>query len=73
MATTLKHVPGHADLLPHGLFGRVGTVVSNVFGAIADARRMAERYDQLSRLGPEELAQMGLTREDIPRAAIHRH
>ena len=49
-----------------GFFGRFAAAVSDFFSAVAEARRMADRYDHLSRLSNSELAQMGLVREDIP-------
>jgi hypothetical protein len=39
-------------------------------GGIQDARGIAARYDELSRLTPGELAQYGLTRNDITRVAL---
>lgn len=53
-----------------GLFGRIGGAVSDFFSAVAEARRMAGRYDYLSGLTASELARMGLTREDIPQAVV---
>ena len=34
-------------------------------------RRSPERYERLSRLSNAELARLGLTRQDIPRAAVN--
>ena len=53
-----------------GFFHRVGNAVSDFFEAIADARRMADRYDHLRHLTNSELAEMGLAREDIPQAVV---
>lgn len=49
-----------------GLFGRMGAAVSEFFSAVAEARRMADRYEYLSHLSNSELARMGISREQIP-------
>lgn len=51
-----------------GLFGRFGAVVSDFVAAVREAREMAVRYEQLSRLSDSDLARIGLTRQEIPRA-----
>lgn len=51
-----------------GFFRRIGDAVANFFDAIAEARRMADRYDHLRHLTNSELAEMGLARQDIPQA-----
>lgn len=38
--------------------------------AFADARRMQTSYETLSRMSDRELAEIGLTRADIPRAVV---
>lgn len=49
-----------------GLFGRFGAVVSDFVAAVRDARQMAVRYEELSRLSDSDLARIGLSREQIP-------
>lgn len=61
MATITANAPRET-----GLFGRIGAAVSDLFGAIAEARRMAERYDHLSHLTNSELSKLGISREEIP-------
>lgn len=56
-----------------GFFGRFAAAVSDFFAAVAEARRMADRYDYLSRLSTSELARMGITREDIPQVVARSH
>ncbi|MEP9355280.1 DUF1127 domain-containing protein [Xanthobacter sp. KR7-65] len=55
-----------------GLFGRTGAAVSDFFAAIADARRMADRYERLSRMSDSELADLGFSREQIPQLVVAR-
>ncbi|MFS8037070.1 hypothetical protein ACI7BZ_08905 [Xanthobacter sp. AM11] len=49
-----------------GLFGRMGAAVSEFFSAVAEARRMADRYEHLSHMSNSELARLGISREEIP-------
>ncbi len=42
-----------------------------VFEGIREGRAMAYRYERLSRLTNAELAHLGLTRQDLPRAAVN--
>lgn len=49
-----------------GFFRRLGDAVADFFEAVVEARRMADRYDYLSRMSDRELADIGLTREEIP-------
>jgi len=42
-----------------------------VFEGIKEGRDIERRYDLLSRLTNSELARLGLTRQDIPRAAVN--
>ena len=51
-------------------FSRVGEAVASFFDAIGEGRRIAQRYDALSRLSDAALARRGLTRQDIARAAV---
>jgi hypothetical protein len=50
---------------------RLMSVVADIFEGISEGRAMAHRYDRLSRLSNGELAQLGLTRQDIPRAVVN--
>ena len=43
----------------------------NVYEGIMEGRDIAYRYERLSRLSNAELARLGLTRRDIPRAAVN--
>lgn len=52
------------------LFSRVADGVSAFFDAIAEGHRIANRYEQLSRLSDAALARRGLTRADIARVAV---
>jgi uncharacterized protein YjiS (DUF1127 family) len=51
---------------PLGLFRFLATVVEGVI----EARAIEHRYNELSRLSNTELARLGLTRQDIARAAV---
>ena len=42
----------------------------DAFEGIMEGREIAYRYELLSRLSNVELARRGLTRQDIPRAAV---
>lgn len=54
----------------HGFLARVGSAMVEFFGAVAEARRMADRYEDLAHLSNSELEQMGLKQEDIPQAVV---
>ena len=41
------------------------------FEGIVEGRDIATRYARLSRLSNAELARLGLTRQDLPRAAVN--
>ena len=43
---------------------------ADVLAGIREAHEMEQRYEMLSRLSDAALARRGLTREDIPRAAV---
>ena len=49
----------------------LGEIAIAFFEGIAEGRDMEIRYERLSRLSPAELARLGLTRQDIPRAAVN--
>jgi hypothetical protein len=42
----------------------------DLFTGIQDGREIAVRYHALARLSPAELASRGLTRQDVPHAAL---
>ncbi len=52
------------------LFPRALAAVAAFFDAIGEGRRIAQRYEQLSRLSDTALAARGLTRMEVPRAAV---
>ena len=56
-----------APSLPAKLLQSFGLVIDGVL----EAREIASRYDRLSNLSNAELAGLGLTRVDIPRAAVN--
>jgi serine phosphatase RsbU (regulator of sigma subunit) len=65
-ATTLSHpVSVPAALL------RLGRLIVLFIDGVMDARAMAGRYDRLRRMTKLELARLGLTRQDIPRAVVN--
>jgi hypothetical protein len=50
--------------------GRLIRLAGNMFDAVLEGRRISERYERLSHMTPSELTRMGLTRDDITRAAV---
>ena len=59
-------------LIPTSPVGnRIVQVAVDVVEGINEGRKMAWRYEQLSRLSNAELARLGLTRYDSPRAAVN--
>jgi hypothetical protein len=52
------------------LWHGAGNALASIFEGIEEARAMATRYDDLSRLSDAELAARGLARSDIPRVVI---
>lgn len=50
---------------------RLTRLAVDVFEGIMEGREIATRYERLSRLSNAELARLGLTRQDIPRAAVN--
>jgi hypothetical protein len=50
---------------------RIVQVAVDVVEGINEGRKMAWRYEKLSRMSNAELARLGLTRYDIPRAAVN--
>ena len=53
---------------PHHSLAEIAVAL---FEGIAEGREMATRYERLSRLSNSELARLGLTRQDLPRAAVN--
>jgi hypothetical protein len=53
------------------LFARAIEAVVAFFDAVGEGRRIAQRYESLSRLSDAALAKRGLTRQDIARAALN--
>jgi len=51
-------------------FSRVIEAVVAFFDSVSEGRRIAQRYEALSRLSDAALARRGLTRQDIARAAV---
>ena len=51
---------------PNRLFG----FLSAVIGGVIEAREIVARYNQLCDMSNAELAALGLSRQDIPRAAV---
>ncbi|WP_029349278.1 hypothetical protein [Bosea sp. 117] len=52
------------------LLSRVVSGIGAFFEAVGEGRRIAERYETLSRLSDAALARRGLTRADIARVAV---
>jgi uncharacterized protein YjiS (DUF1127 family) len=50
--------------------GRLIRLAANFLDAVMEGRRISERYDRLNHMTPSELTRIGLTRNDIPRAAV---
>ncbi|GAB4068453.1 DUF1127 domain-containing protein [Ancylobacter sonchi] len=51
-------------------FSRAVEAVVAFFDAVGEGRRIAQRYEALSRLSDAALARRGLVRQDIARAAV---
>jgi hypothetical protein len=50
--------------------GGIMRFLSGLVGGIRDGLALADRYDRLSRMSDAELAQRGLSRVELPRAAL---
>jgi hypothetical protein len=50
---------------------RILQLAVDMVEGIDEGRKIAWRYEKLSRLSNRELARLGLTRYDIPRAALN--
>ncbi|MFG1480439.1 hypothetical protein V5F53_17550 [Xanthobacter sp. V4C-4] len=57
----------------HGFIARVGAAMSDFFAAVAQARRMADRFEDPTHLRNSEQDLMGLPREDVPAVLHPRH
>lgn len=57
---------------PHGqgFIAKVGAAMSEFFAAVAEARRMADRYEDPTYLANSEREFMDLAREDMPKAIL---
>ena len=53
-----------------GRGGRQGTLIATIFAAIDEGLHKAERYQALARMTDTELTNLGLRREDLPRAVM---
>ncbi|MCS0496327.1 DUF1127 domain-containing protein [Ancylobacter mangrovi] len=52
-------------------FSRFVESVASFFDAVAEGRRIAQRYETLSRMSDAALARRGLTRATIAHAAVN--
>jgi hypothetical protein len=66
MATLVLRAPSAINSFLHKFAHEIGEFVEG----IREAQAIAARYDALSRLSDVELARRGLTRADIPQAAL---
>jgi uncharacterized protein YjiS (DUF1127 family) len=49
---------------------RVFEIVADWFGGMSDGLRIARRYHELAAMSDAELTRLGLSRYDIPQAAL---
>ena len=66
-SATLSRLPSLTPGLPQRLLRFIGLAVDGVL----EAREIAARYERLSHMSTMELARLGLTRHDVPRAAVN--
>ena len=52
-------------------FSRTVEAVAAFFDAIGEGRRIAQRYEAMSRLSDAALTRRGLTRQDLARVAVN--
>jgi hypothetical protein len=57
--------------LDTGSHHSLGEIAVALYEGVVEGREMATRYERLSRLSNAELARLGLTRQDIPSAAVN--
>ncbi len=50
---------------------RIFNLIATFIDGVREGREMATRYERLRRLSDHDLARLGLTRADIPRAAVN--
>jgi uncharacterized protein YjiS (DUF1127 family) len=55
---------------PHRRRLRVLEIAADWFGGIRDGLRIGRRYQELASMSDAELAQIGLSRNNIPQAAL---
>ena len=58
------------SLLLASPIGRLIRFTADMLDAVLEGRRISERYERLSHMTPSELTRIGLTRNDIARAAV---
>ena len=51
-------------------FDAILSTVANILGGIVEGHDISARYRALSRLSDAELRRLGLTREELPQAAV---
>jgi uncharacterized protein YjiS (DUF1127 family) len=51
-------------------FGALLSALRRFFAGVRDGREIWHRYETLSRLSDTELAWLGLTRDQVPQAAV---
>lgn len=68
-------MPSNSANALHGetFVARVGAAMSEFFAAVAQARRMADRYETYSHLNNSEAERMGLSQQDIPQSILRPH
>ena len=59
------------SLLLASPLGRLVRFAADLIDAVVEGRSGAERYERLSHMTQSELTRIGLTRGDIPRAAVN--
>jgi uncharacterized protein YjiS (DUF1127 family) len=62
----------HEDHVP-GFLARIWERLTHIGEAFVEAREMQARYQVLSLMSDRQLADIGLTRDGIPHAVLHRH
>jgi uncharacterized protein YjiS (DUF1127 family) len=62
----LALVPFKSGTRNSGLFGRVGRALGSALNAATEARRRRAALNELNQLSDRELADIGLTRADVP-------
>ena len=65
--TTLTMTAGHSQ---PSRFATVLNAVNAFFAGIQEGREIWHRHDALARMSDAQLARHGLTRDDVPQAAV---